>query len=196
MRFLAVCHRTVDEREPVIELLGCLDGLSGMKRVRRSMAVRRWDVGSRGSRALAEFSADGGRGWAGGRAWVFHAELDVRGQVQIRYVGCWLARTLGGRAARSLAAWTQFTLLTSTSPMGAEASHSSTLIIGFGCGVRVFKFGGRLLADAIADRPQQTLTSVLPRRFRRPTSGFRGREQWAVNEQQQSSKKVAGKAIS
>ena len=45
--------------------------------------------------------------------------------------------TLGGRGTRSLADFTAFTLRTSMSPNGAFASHSSTLIFGFGLGVRL-----------------------------------------------------------
>lgn len=105
-----------------------------------------------------------------------------------------MARTLGGRTARSLAAWTQFTLLTSTSPIGAEASHSSTLITGFGCGVRVFKFAGRLLVDAISQpgfdlsAPQRVSLSYVQQKFR-------GRERWALSGQQRRCQKIPGSSL-
>ena len=62
--------------------------------------------------------------------------------------------TLGGRGTRSLADFTALTLRTSMSPNGALASHSSTLIFGFGLGVRLIEGVPRRdeVRDAMGDQ--------------------------------------------
>ena len=67
--------------------------------------------------------------------------------------------TLGGRGTRSLADFTALTLRTSMSPNGALASHSSTLIVGFGLGVRLIAGVPRRdeVRDAMGDQDKAEL---------------------------------------
>ena len=57
--FLAMGHRAVDQGEPVVELLGSLDGLLRVECVRGCMTMRGRNIRRGGAGYLAEFTTDG-----------------------------------------------------------------------------------------------------------------------------------------